>query len=342
MLAAHARHGRARALEGQGKIGPAVEAFERLRREAAAHPERLADLPLTVALSRCYQRAGDSLRARDLGGHALRQVARLALTHGEIAVDLASALVEAAGVHPQQNSALSYVRQVLADNGVPPAVDREAEVHALWRASVTAAQGEDSALAVRLADDALATGRPARMAVRLARIAMDWSRLAVTGSGTLHIDEARGYATAATEIFAVFPAATREHAASLIVLAQVQFKGHKPAEAAKLAASSLDVLSGAASATAAHAHLVLARVALAQGEGDVPVALRRARDILDTVTSPEEHDRQVARAWRELGDLYGETGAEDDQAAAYRKALETVGVRSVLNGVAMDTAVLTR
>src|SRR5690606_11133071 len=103
ILATHARLGRARALEAQGKLGQAVEAFERLRREAAAHPERLADLPLTVALSRCYQRAGDTLRARDLGGHALRQVARLGLTHGEIAVELASALVEAGVVHGQPN-----------------------------------------------------------------------------------------------------------------------------------------------------------------------------------------------------------------------------------------------
>src|SRR5690606_9552436 len=64
MLAAQARLGRARALERQGKVGRAVEAYERLRKEAAAHPERLADLPLAVALCRCYQRAGDLLRAK--------------------------------------------------------------------------------------------------------------------------------------------------------------------------------------------------------------------------------------------------------------------------------------
>ncbi|MEV4082063.1 helix-turn-helix domain-containing protein, partial [Nonomuraea fuscirosea] len=40
MLTAQARFGRARALEAQGRLGQAVEAFERLRREAAAHPER--------------------------------------------------------------------------------------------------------------------------------------------------------------------------------------------------------------------------------------------------------------------------------------------------------------
>ncbi|MFD0657268.1 hypothetical protein [Thermocatellispora tengchongensis] len=72
-------------------------------------------------------------------------MARLALTHGEIAVDLASALVETGSApaqgQGQSNGGMSYVRQVLLDNGVPAAVDREAEVHALWKASVTAAQG---------------------------------------------------------------------------------------------------------------------------------------------------------------------------------------------------------
>lgn len=330
MLAAHARLGRARALEAQGKLGQAVEAFERLRREAAAHPERLADLPLTVALSRCYQRAGDTLRARDLAGHALRQVARLGLTHGEIAVELASALVEAGVVHGQQNGGLSYVRQVLADNGIPVAVDREAEVHALWRASVTAAQGEDSALAVRLADDAIATGRPARMAVRLARIAMEWSRLAALDIGDAHLDEAHDYAKAATEVFAVFPGTALEHAMSLVVLAQINLKSDQPDEAAKLARSVLDVLPGSTGPTAADAHLILAQVAMARGDGDPAASLRSARELLEKITPTGDLERQTARTWRELGDLYGKVGARDDQAVAYRKALETVGVRSIL------------
>ncbi|MCG5215695.1 helix-turn-helix domain-containing protein [Streptosporangium sp. KLBMP 9127] len=337
MLAAHARLGRARSLEAQGKLSPAVEAFERLRREAAAHPERLADLPLTVALCRCYQRAGDTLRARDLGGHALRQVARLGLTHGEVAVELASALVEAGPIPTQQNGNLSYVRQVLADNGVPPAVDREQEIHALWQASVTAAQGEDSALAVRLADDAIATGRPARMAVRLARIAMEWSRLAIGVTTDDHLNEANDYATAATEIFSVFSGTVHEHAASKIVLARVRLAMDDADTAETLAISALELLTTTDAATAAGAHLVLAQVALGRSQGDALGALGDAKRVLAEAAQP---DRQTARAWRELGDLYGRVGAGDDQAAAYNKALEAVGVRSSLTGVTVDSALV--
>ncbi|HUR01551.1 MAG TPA: helix-turn-helix transcriptional regulator, partial [Nonomuraea sp.] len=168
LLTAHARFGRARALEAQGRLGQAVEAFERLRREAAAHPERLADLPLAVALSRCYQRAGDRLRARDLAAHALEQAERLAITQGEIAIELAAALVEARSGREGDSPELDYVRRVLDASGVPDIVDRSAEIHTLWQASTAAAGGEDSALAVRLADDAIMAGRPARLALQLA------------------------------------------------------------------------------------------------------------------------------------------------------------------------------
>ncbi|MFI0420375.1 helix-turn-helix domain-containing protein [Spongiactinospora sp. 9N601] len=337
MLAAHARFGRARALKSQGKLGPAVEAFERLRREAAAHPERLADLPLTIALSRCYQRAGDTLRARDLAGHALRQVSRLGVTHGEIAVDLASVLVEAGAVHGQQNGTLSYVRQVLADNDIPRAIDREQEVRALWRASVTAAQGDDSALAVRLADDAISTGRPARMALRLAKIAMEWSRLVIGPVGESRPGEAREHATAAMRIFTAFPAHVDERATSMVVLAHVHLASGEYGEAARLAGSALELLDGSTTPTAATAHLVLAEIAMASGQGGDPAAsLSNARNLLESAPAGEV-DRRHARAWRELGDLYGRAGFEDDQAGAYHRALQAVGVRSALTGLAIDS-----
>jgi hypothetical protein len=41
-----------------------------------------------------YQRAGDRLRAHDLAAYALEQAQRLSITQGEIALDLAAALVE--------------------------------------------------------------------------------------------------------------------------------------------------------------------------------------------------------------------------------------------------------
>ncbi|MEV7010145.1 helix-turn-helix transcriptional regulator [Streptosporangium sp. NPDC051022] len=338
MLAAHARLGRARALEAQGRIGQAVEAFERLRREAAAHPERLADLPLTVALSRCYQRAGDTLRAHDLAAYALTQVNHLALAQGEIAVELAASLVATEAARPQ-SPGLSYVRHILAVNGVPSVVNRTAEIHSLWQASVAAAEGEDSALAVRLADDAIATGRPARMAFRLAGIALEWARLTVA-LGTASFEELYDLASAASGVFAGFPEKAAEYAASLVVLARLQLVHNNPDGAANLATSALDTL-GRTGAVAANAHLVLAQASLVRGDGEAMSRLNTAKGSLDALRSERSNpDREVARAWRELGDLYGRGGVSEEQTNAYRRALEAAGVRDVMVGMTVDSTLV--
>ncbi|SEG78908.1 DNA-binding transcriptional regulator, XRE-family HTH domain [Nonomuraea solani] len=334
MLTAHARFGRARALEAQGRLGQAVEAFERLRREAAAHPERLADLPLTIALSRCYQRAGDRLRARDLAATALAQADRLSITQGEIAVDLAAALVEARSERESDSPALDYVKRVLDMTDSPEVVDRSGEIQALWHASAAAAAGEDSALAVRLADDAIMAGRPARLSLQLARAAMHWSRLP-----TAPIGEAERLITAASKAFAVFPGTLREHGESLIVHARVRLRAGDPVRAGELAVSALGLSHDRSGTTPAEAYLVLATVALDQ-DVDAAEHLRSAHQLLDTLDRPVfGSDRQAARCWRELGDLYGRVESRAQQTAAYRKALEAAGVRSAMAGVTVDATV---
>ncbi|WP_230984648.1 helix-turn-helix domain-containing protein [Microbispora oryzae] len=331
MLAAHARMGVARSLERQGHTGQAVEAFEGLRREAAAHPERLADLPLTIALCRCYELAGDRLRARDLGAQALLQVDKLGFAEGELAIDLALALVEA-------GSGLPYVTRVLDAVGLPETEDRGAEVTALWQASVTAAEGEDSALAVQLAEDALAAGRPARIAVSAARIATRWARLVAAEPENGDLDRANELAGAATHVFAGFPSERMEHARSLVVLGTVRLRCGDPQSAAEMADRALDLLVGVREPIAATAHMVLAEAALARSE-DATRALRRARELL--VGTPVSTAREAARAWRMLGDLWGQAGDLEQQAEAYRRALEAVGIRVNMPG-STTSAVLAR
>lgn len=333
MLAAQARLGRARALERQGKIGRAVEAYERLRREAAAHPERLADLPLAVALCRCYQRAGDLLRARDLGAYALNQVEQLALIHGEIAIDLAAVLAET-------ETGLPYVERVLAANGLPDAVDRTNEIHALWQASIAASEGEDSAFAVRLADDAIAAGRPARLAVRIARVAMQWSRISAANLHGDDLERADQLATRAAGILEMFPAESAEHARSLMVLAHVKIRAGEYDEAVDLARRAVGQLGDAQGVIAASAHLIFAHVALARSESGVIGLLTKAQDLLQNGTAINP-DRESARVWRELGDLWGQAGSRHEQFTAYRRALEAVGIRANMPG-STAAAVLTR
>ncbi|WP_248964683.1 helix-turn-helix domain-containing protein [Sphaerisporangium perillae] len=334
LLAAHARLGRARALEEQGKIGRAVEAYERLRREAAAHPERLADLPLTVALCRCYQRAGDVMRARDLGLKALEQVTQLSLFHGEVAVDLAAALADA-------EIGLPYIEQVLAVTGVPVPADRTTEILSLWQASVSAAEGEDSALAVQFADDALSAGRPARIAVQMAKIAMRWAQISASLPDT-GLGQADQLVSRATEVFSVLPAESVEYARSLVVLARVHLRSGDVRGADDLAVKALALLSDEPGTITASAHLVLAESVLARSEGDVTAHLERAGALLAAVPSPGAiRDREIAEVWRELGDLWGKAGNRGQQTRAYRRALEAVGVRSTVTG-AVTSAVFAR
>ncbi|MFC4588072.1 helix-turn-helix domain-containing protein [Sphaerisporangium corydalis] len=333
LLAAHARLGRARALEAQGKIGRSVEAYERLRREAAAHPERLADVPLTVALCRCYQRAGDVMRARDLGVKALEQVNQLSLFHGEVAVDLAAALADA-------EIGLPYVEQVLAETGVPVSADRTTEILSLWQASVSAAEGEDSALAVQLADDALSAGRPARIAAQMARIAMRWAEISASRSpGFGQVEE---LVSRANDVFSVLPAESVEHARSLIALARVRLRSTDVHSAEQLATKALTVLAGEPGIMAASAHLVLAEVGLARSDEGLTASLERAGALLSAAPAGGAiHDREIAAVWRELGDLWGKAGSREQQTGAYRRALEAVGVRSTVAG-AVTSAVFAR
>ncbi|WP_189242513.1 helix-turn-helix domain-containing protein [Planobispora rosea] len=338
MLAAHARFGRAHALESQGLIALAVEAFERLRREAAAHPERLAILPLTVALSRCYRRGGDSLRARDLATAALAQAVRLSLVQGELAADLALCLLETVTPGDLRSPAMAYVHKVILANGVPAATGRDDEVHALWQASVTAADSEDSALAVHLADEAIATGRPSRMSVKFARIAMEWAHLMAT-SEEESLEESQALATAASEVFASFPRHVHDHARSLVVLARLSLRRGDLEGADRLAGSVLTPVSDRSSIVAATARLVLAEVALARGERPVSV-LDDARESLVGASADGTLARESAQAWRRLGDLYGHAGVRGEQTSAYRKALEAVGVRGALVGMIVDSALV--
>ena len=330
LLAAHAPHRRARPRAAQGKGGRAVEAYERLRREAAAHPERLADLPLTVALCRCYHRAGDLMRAGDLAAVALDQVRQLSLVHGEVAVDLAAALADV-------EIGLPYVEEVLDATGVPVPTDRTTEILSLWQASIAAAEGEDSALAVQLADDALSAGRPARTAFQVATIAMRWAEISASRglAGAGQIDE---LVSLATEVFSALPAESVRQASSLVALARVRFRAGELVSANELATRALTLLSEEPVTVAASAHLVLAEIGLARSDSSPTASLEHATDLLSAAPAGGTvHDRDTAGVWRKLGDLWGQAGNREQQTSAYRKALEAVGVRSTVAGAVTST-----
>lgn len=320
-LAAQARFGQARTLEAQGHTAQAVEAYERLRREAAAHPERLADLPLVVALCRCYHRAGDMLRARDLGLEALAQAVRLGLDQGALALDLAVVLAET-------EIDLAYAERVLSASGMPDAVDRGPEVLSLWQVGMAAAE-KDSALALRLAEDAIAVGRPTRMASDYVRSAMCWAWITAASPEGAGLDRAGEFAASAAEVLTRLSPGTVEHARSLIVLSRVRLRSGDVDAAADLSDRALGLLAGARGTVPAMAYLVLAELALARSKDGGPALALAQESLADPVATPASFtDRQSARLWREIGDLWGRAGSPERQTNAYRRALETVGICS--------------
>ncbi|MGC5014308.1 helix-turn-helix domain-containing protein [Streptosporangium sp. DT93] len=390
-LAAQARFGQARALEAQGRTAEAVEAYERLRREAATHPERLADLPLVVALCRCYHRAGDTLRARDLGADALALASRLGLDRGDLALALAEVLAET-------EIDLPYVEHVLTASGAPDAADPHREILELWRASLAAA-GEDSMLALVLAEDALAAGRSARAATRYVNGALRWAWLAAARPGDADLARAGELAASAAEALAHLSPETAEHARGLIVLSRVRLRAHgantsdtsvpsvpngldgldgldgvlhglggagrtdraglaDPVDdVAALVERALGMLAGAHGTVPAMAYVTLAEIDLARSKDARPALAEAERLLDDPATSADSLadadptafadslvdagspgrrdsaapaasavDREAARLWREIGDLWGRAGSPEGQRNAYLRALKIIGV----------------
>jgi hypothetical protein len=163
---------------------------------------------------------------------------------------------------------------------------------------------------------------------------MHWSRIP-TGP----IEEAERFIASAVRAFAASPGTSREHGESLIVHARVKLRAGDPAAASELATTALGLSHDHSGTTPAEAHLVMAAIAL-DGDGDASAHLRHAHELLVTLDRPVfGSDRQAARCWRELGDLYGRALATAQQTAAYRKALEAAGVRSAMAGVTVDAAV---
>jgi len=321
VFAAQARFGHARALEAQGDTARAVEAYEQLRHEAVAHPERLTILPVAVALCRCYHRAGDTMRARDFGLEALAQAERLGLDRGELALGLAAVLAET-GI------GLAYVERVLSISPLPDAVDRDSEVLGLWRASKAAAEQEDSALAARLAADAVAAGRSARMANHHVQSAMRWAWLATVRPEEADLGRAGEFATSAVEILSWLSPGTIEYARGLAVLSRVRLRSGDAEAATGLVEQALGLLAEARGAVPAMAYMVLAELALARSKNGGPALVKAQESLTDPDASVALGgvDRESAGLWREIGDLWGRAGAAREQMNAYRRALETVGI----------------
>jgi tetratricopeptide (TPR) repeat protein len=318
-LMKRARWGRARALETLGRGEEAIKALEELREEAARDRGRAGWLPVTIVLSRCYRVAGDLGRTLALGESALNRLADLRLLGGEDAAEIGRTLIATYLDRGEPTPAYQLAERLLAASEPDPAVMVTAYVDASKQALDEGEGGES----LYLAEQALALHAGGDQAKAQARLRVTAARtLLPSGASPVDAGKALDLLNAAEPMLTGMDAAECQ-----IEMARSKVLIGEPASAVSISERVLTDLGTRpeTTVTTIRARLMLAQAQIATGDREAALAaLRAARDELAGL----ETSRATARVWRELGDLFGT--AEDAAAMmdAYRKALESAGLRS--------------
>jgi transcriptional regulator with XRE-family HTH domain len=318
-LMKRARWGRARALETLGRGEEAIKALEELREEAARDRGRAGWLPVTIVLSRCYRVAGDLGRTLALGESALNRLADLGLLGGEDAAEIGRTLIATYLDRGEPTPAYELAERLLSASEPDPSTMISAYVDASKQALDEGEGGES----LYLAEQALALHAGGDQAKAQARLRVTAARtLLPSGASPVDAGKALELLNAAEPVLAGVDAAECQ-----IEMARSKVLIGEPAAAVTIAERVLADLGSRpqATVTTIRARLMLAQALIATGDREAALAaLRAARDELAGL----ETSRATARVWRELGDLFGT--AEDATAMmdAYRKALESAGLRS--------------
>lgn len=318
-LMKRARWGRARALETLGRGEEAIKALEELREEAARDRGRAGWLPVTIVLSRCYRVAGDLGRTLALGESALNRLADLGLLGGEDAAEIGRTLIATYLDRGEPTPAYELAERLLSASEPDPSAMISAYVDASKQALDEGEGGES----LYLAEQALALHAGGDQAKAQARLRVTAARtLLPSGASPVDAGKALELLNAAEPVLAGVDAAECQ-----IEMARSKVLIGEPAAAVTIAERVLADLGTRpqTTVTTIRARLMLAQALIATGDREAALAaLRAARDELAGL----ETSRATARVWRELGDLFGT--AEDATAMmdAYRKALESAGLRS--------------
>jgi transcriptional regulator with XRE-family HTH domain len=318
-LMKRARWGRARALEIIGRGEEAIKALEELREEATRDRGRAGWLPVTIVLSRCYRAAGDLGRTLALGESALNRLGDLGLLGGEDAAEIGRTLIATYLDRGEPAPAHELAERLLSATEPDAAI----MISAYVRASQQALDEGEGGESLYLAEQALALHAGGDQAKAQARLRVTAARtLLPAGASPMDAGKALELLSAAEPVLSGLDAAECriEMARSKVLLGE-------PASAVSITENVLAELTAQsqASVTTIRARLMLAQSLIATGDRNKALAaLRATRDELAGL----ETSRATARVWRELGDLFGT--AEDATAMmdAYRKALESAGLRS--------------
>jgi transcriptional regulator with XRE-family HTH domain/predicted negative regulator of RcsB-dependent stress response len=317
-LMKRARWGRARALEILGRGEEAIKALEELREEATRDRGRAGWLPITIVLSRCYRSAGDLGRTLALGESALNRLADLHLLGGEDAAEIGRTLIATYLDRGEPGPAHELAERLLGATET----DSTALIAAYVRASRQALDEGEGGESLYLAEQALALHAGGDQAKAQARLRVTAARtLLPSGASPMEAGKALDLLNAAEPMLSGMDAAECriEMARSKVLLGE-------PAAAVTIIEDVLSELTDQRpSVTTIRARLMLAQALIATGDRNKALnALRATRDELTGL----ETSRATARVWRELGDLFGTADDTSAMMDAYRKALESAGLRS--------------
>jgi transcriptional regulator with XRE-family HTH domain/predicted negative regulator of RcsB-dependent stress response len=318
-LTKRARWGQARALEARGEGEEAIKALEELREEAGRDRGRAGWLPIIVVLARCYRAAGDLGRTVALGESALQRLAQLGLLGGEEAAEVGRTLVATYLDRGDVDQARALSERLLAASESDATVMITAYRKASQRALEEGAGGES----LYLADQALALHAGDTLTKAQARLRVASAR------SLLPADASPESAAKALELLRAAEQALSgiDAAECLIETARSKLVLGEPGAAVAIAQRVLTELSShpGGAVTVIRARLMLAQALVATNEYDEALtALRATGDQLGSLPP----SRATARVWRELGDLFGAAGDSESMMDAYRKALESAGLRS--------------
>ncbi|MCD0453229.1 helix-turn-helix domain-containing protein [Actinocorallia sp. API 0066] len=308
-LTLRARWGRARALEGLGRVDEAIAGFEELREIAERDAGRTSWLPSVIALTRCYHAVGDLGQAVSLGERALARLTELGLSTGPDLAEVARVLLLA---HLDR----ADVERARTLTALLP--DSSDVADAYFAASSRAL--EESALgdAIYLADQALSAAATRVRDTSKARLRVAGARALVRGDGEDNLRALDLFKTAAPDL------AGDEAKSCVIESARALIQLGRLDEAVATLRAALQGVPRQLDPITVQAELVLAQAQLAQGDRD------GALTVLRTTAAQLERlpaTRHTASLSRELGDLFDAAGDGASATTAYRRALESVGLR---------------
>ncbi|WP_083460072.1 tetratricopeptide repeat protein [Jiangella muralis] len=327
-----ARLGRALARERTGDLEGAIEVLSELADEARQTPAVQSWLDVAIALTRCYDRAGDYDMAIQVGEEARRAALDIGLENTDEYIRLGCTVLGAYAARGDIVRSNALAAELVA------AADRIGTPHtrgaAYWNASLVAETRGELALALNLVDRALAMFGEGDDLRNLARLRLAHAWLLLQGS------EPR--AAEALTILDGVEAAIRQHGSATDIAsfstkrAEALLRLGRLDEARASADTALRELGDQPWMGGALARLTLARVLRAQG--DVEQSIREAALAASALESMGA-TRVAARAWRELADLYRDLGRTDAALDAYDSALRSVRVGPhIASGLADESA----